>query len=144
MEHNDLEALNEKLIEKYREIEKNEQSCEEFETSDAEIVIVAYGISSRVALGAIEMLRARGIKAGLVRPKMVWPFPKNALEKLSREERVKAFVSLELSAGQMIEDVELATRCRKPVRLCNRMGGNIPSCGEVCEAVEKVWNEVSK
>ena len=66
------------------------------------------------------------------------------LEKLSREPRVKAFVSLELSAGQMIEDVELATRCRKPVRLCHRMGGNIPSCSEVCEEVTKLWNEVSK
>ena len=144
MEHNDLEALNEKLIRKYREIEKNEQCWEEFETADAEIVIVAYGISSRVALGAIELLRKRGIKAGLVRPKMVWPFPKDVLEKLSREERVRAFVSLELSAGQMIEDVELATRCRRPVRLCHRMGGNIPSCAEVCEEVTKFWNEVSK
>ena len=75
---------------------------------------------------------------------MVWPFPKRALEALSREDRVKAFVSLELSAGQMIEDVELSTRCRKPVRLCNRMGGNIPSCSEVCDAVSDVWNEVSK
>ena len=144
MEHNDLEALNNKLIAKYREIEKNEQSWEEFQTDDAELVFVAYGISSRVALGAIELLRQRGIKAGLVRPKMVWPFPKDVLEKLSREERVRAFVSLELSAGQMIEDVELATRCRRPVRLCNRMGGNIPSCAEVCEAVTKFWNEVSK
>ena len=62
----------------------------------------------------------------------------------SREDRVKAFVSLELSAGQMIEDVELATRCRKPVRLCHRMGGNIPSCSEVCDEVAKLWNEVSK
>ena len=144
MEHDDLEALNLKLIDKYRKIEAAEQSYEEFHTDDAEIVFVAYGISSRVALGAIELLRKRGIKAGLVRPKMVWPFPKDVLEKLSREPRVKAFVSLELSAGQMIEDVELATRCRKPVRLCHRMGGNIPSCSEVCEEVTKLWNEVSK
>ncbi len=144
MEHDDLEALNHKLQDKYRRIEAEEQSWEEFETGDAEIVIVAYGICSRVALGAIELLRARGIPAGLVRPKMVWPFPRRVLEELSRRERVRAFVSLELSSGQMIEDVELATRCRRPVRLCNRMGGNIPTCAEACDAITRVWNEVSK
>ena len=135
MEHNDLEKLNHKLQAKYRAIEKDEQSCEEFFTDDAEIVLVAYGISSRVARGAVEMLRKQGVKAGLVRPKRVYPFPTDALARLAGESRVKAFVAVEMSAGQMIEDVRLAIECRKPVFLCNRMGGNIPSVGEVAEAV---------
>jgi len=135
MEHNDLEKLNQKLQGKYRAIEKDEQSCEEFFTDDAEIVLVAYGISSRVARGAVEMLRKQGVKAGLVRPKRVYPFPTDALARLAGESRVKAFVAVEMSAGQMIEDVRLAIECRKPVFLCNRMGGNIPSVGEVADAV---------
>jgi len=135
MEHNDLEELNRKLQAKYRTIEREEQSCEEFRTDDAEIVLVAYGISSRVARGAVEMLRKEGVKAGLVRPRKVYPFPTDALARLAGESRVKAFVAVEMSAGQMIEDVRLATSCRKPVFLCNRMGGNVPSCREVADAV---------
>ena len=135
MEHNDLEALNRKLQAKYRTIEREEQSCEEFRTDDAEIVLVAYGISSRVSRGAVEMLRKEGVKAGLVRPRKVYPFPTDALARLAREPRVKAFVAVEMSAGQMIEDVRLAVECRKPVFLCNRMGGNVPSCREVADAV---------
>ena len=135
MEHNDLEALNRKLQAKYRTIERDEQSCEEFRTDDAEIVLVAYGISSRVARGAVEMLRREGVKAGLVRPRKVYPFPTDALARLAHESRVKAFVAVEMSAGQMIEDLRLATECRKPVFLCNRMGGNVPSCREVADTV---------
>jgi len=135
MEHNDLEALNRKLQAKYRTIERDEQSCEEYRTDDAEFVLVAYGISSRVARGAVEMLRKEGVKAGLVRARKVYPFPTDALARLAREARVKAFVAVEMSAGQMIEDVRLAIECRKPVFLCNRMGGNVPSCREVADTV---------
>jgi 2-oxoisovalerate ferredoxin oxidoreductase alpha subunit len=138
MEHDDLEALNHKLQNKYREIERNEQKSEEFMTDDAEIVLVAYGISSRVARGAVEMLRKEGIKAGLVRPRRVYPFPTDSLSRLAAKPEVKAFVAVEMSAGQMIEDVRLATECRKPVYLCNRMGGNVPSCREVADAVKAI------
>ena len=81
MEYNDLEALNKRLQAKYREIEKNEQNYECYCSEDAEIVIVAYGICSRIARGAVNTLRSEGIKAGLVRPKMVYPFPTDALQK---------------------------------------------------------------
>ena len=144
MEHDDLEAHNVDLQKKYREIEKNEQSCELYQTGDAEIVIVAYGICSRIARGAVDRLRTEGIKAGLVRPRMVWPFPANALQKIVSDGAVKALMSLEMSAGQMIEDVKLAVECKLPVHLCNRMGGNVPGGDEVCAAVKKIAKEWTK
>ncbi len=144
MEYADLEALNQRLQAKYREIEAKEQRAEEYLLDDAEIVIAAYGICSRVAKGAISLLRAAGIRAGLIRPQMVYPFPSASFEKALNSGRVKAFVSLEMSAGQMIEDVKLATQCRVPVYLYNRMGGNVPSCSEVSEAVGRIWKEMEK
>ena len=142
LEHDDLEALNRRLQAKYQQIENTEQRAEEFMTEDAEIVLVAYGISSRVASGAVTMLRKTGIRAGLVRPKMVFPFPKASLRKLLNNGATQALVSVELSAGQMIEDIKLSIDCKLPVYLCNRMGGNIPSCTDVCEFCRKVLEEV--
>ena len=92
---------------------------------DAEICVVAFGIASRIAKNAVVEARKVGIKVGLIRPITLWPFPKATLEKLSHT--AKAFITVEMSMGQMIEDVELATRCRKPVLLCNRSGGMIPT-----------------
>ena len=142
LEHNDLEAINHKLQAKYAEVVANEQRSEELYTDDAELVIVAYGICSRVAAGAIEQLRAEGYKVGMLRPQMVWPFPSDALMKIATNGKCKGFLSLELSAGQMIEDVRLAIECKKPVHLYNRMGGNVPSCDEVVEAAKKVLKEI--
>ncbi len=142
MEHDDLEELNRKLQAKYRKIEETEQQCEEIRTEDAEFILVAYGICSRVGAGAVEVLRAEGLKVGLVRPKMVWPFPSKTLQRLANNGKVRGFMSVELSAGQMIEDVRLSTECRLPVFLHNRMGGNIPSCDEICAAVRKALKEV--
>ena len=100
---------------------------------DAEICVVAFGIAARVAKNAVVAARNEGIKAGLIRPITLWPFPNAAFEKA---ENAKAFVSVELSMGQMIEDVRLATKCQKPVSLCNRCGGMIPSPDEVLEAIK--------
>jgi 2-oxoglutarate ferredoxin oxidoreductase subunit alpha len=121
----ELEQLNIERYNKYKTIEENEVLVEEYMTEDADIVLVAYGIAARVSKNAIAAARAEGIKVGLVRPITLWPFPKATLEKLSHT--AKAFISVEMSMGQMIEDVELATRCRKPVLLCNRSGGMIPT-----------------
>ena len=99
---------------------------------DAEICVVAFGIASRVAKNAVAAARNEGIKVGLIRPITLWPFPTAAFE---AAEKVKAFVSVELSMGQMIEDVKLATGCKKPVSLCNRCGGMIPSPDEVLESI---------
>lgn len=144
MEHDDLEAQNIKLQKKYREIEANEQRCEKYLADDAELIIVAYGICSRIAHGAIDLLRAEGLKVGMIRPQMVYPFPKDALVEAVEKGQVKAFMSLEMSAGQMIEDVKLSIECRRPVYLCNRMGGNVPSGDEVCAAARKIMMELGK
>ncbi len=131
----ELERWNIERYERYAEIEKNECLYEEYLTEDAEITVVAFGIAARVAKNAVNAARAKGIKAGMFRPITLWPFPKAALAKLADTSR--AFISVELSMGQMIEDIELATRCRRPVELCNRVGGMIPSPEEVLASIEK-------
>ena len=128
----ELERKNFERFEKYAEIEKNEAMWEEYMMDDAEICVVAFGIAARVAKNAVVAARNEGIKVGLIRPITLWPFPTAAFEKT---EKVKAFVSVELSMGQMIEDVKLATQCKKPVSLCNRCGGMIPSPDEVLESI---------
>ena len=131
----ELEAKNFERYEKYAVVEENEPMWEEFMMDDAEICIVAYGIASRVAKNAVVAARAEGIKVGLIRPITLWPFPKKALAKAA--DQVKSFVCVELSMGQMIEDVRLYTGCKKPVSLCNRCGGMIPSPDEVLESIRK-------
>ena len=106
---------------------------------DAEVSVVAFGIAARVAKNAVAAARSEGIKVGLIRPITLWPFPTEAFAKT---EKVKAFVSVELSMGQMIEDVRLATKCEKPVSLCNRTGGMIPSPEEVIVAIRNAWKGV--
>ena len=129
----ELERKNFERFEKYAVIEKTEAMWEEYMMDDAEICVVAFGIAARVAKNAVVAARNEGIKVGLIRPITLWPFPNAAFEKA---ENVKAFVSVELSMGQMIEDVRLATKCQKPVSLCNRCGGMIPSPDEVLEAIK--------
>ncbi len=131
----ELEAKNFERFEKYAVVEENEPMWEEYMMEDAEICVVAFGIASRVAKNAVVAARAEGIKAGLIRPITLWPFPKKALA--AAAEKVNGFVSVELSMGQMIEDVRLATSCKKPVALCNRAGGMIPSPDEVLESLRK-------
>lgn len=137
LENDDLEYRNNLLQQKYRLIQEQEQSAEEYMTDDAELVFVAYGISARIARTAVHELRKQGCKVGLLRPKMVFPFPERALNRIVRDGNVKTFLCVELSPGQMIEDVKLSIECKVPVRLAYRMGGNIPSVREICEkAVE--------
>lgn len=135
LENDELERRNNLLQEKFRRIQENEQSAEEYMTDDAELVFVAYGISARIARTAVRELRNEGYKVGLLRPKMVFPFPERALNKLVNAGTVKNFLCVELSPGQMIEDVKLSIECRRPVHLAYRMGGNIPSVREICEKV---------
>ena len=96
---------------------------------DAEVCIVSCGITARVSRNAIVEARKRGIKAGMIRPITLWPFPNAPIA--AAASKVKAFLSVELSMGQMIEDVRLASACSRPVYLCNRAGGMIPSSEEV-------------
>ena len=131
----ELEKKNFERFEKYAAIEATEAMWEEYMMEDAELCVVAFGIASRVAKNAVVAARAAGIKVGLIRPITLWPFPTKALA--AAADKVRAFVSVELSMGQMIEDVRLATACRRPVYLCNRAGGMIPSPDEVLEAIRK-------
>ena len=131
----ELEKGNIARYEKYAEIEKNEALYEEYLVDDADIVIAAFGIAARVAKNAINEAREKGIKVGLIRPITLWPFPKAPF--LKAAEHAKEFISVELSMGQMIEDVELAIKCKRPVSLCKRVGGMIPSPDEVLQAILK-------
>ena len=135
-----LERMNFERFERYKQIEENECIYEEFMMDDAEICVTAFGIASRVSKNAIMMAREQGIKVGMIRPITLWPFPKKPFR--AAADRVKAFISVELSMGQMIEDVKLASECKVPVSLCNRAGGMIPSPEQVLEAIEKVYKEV--
>ena len=129
----ELEAKNFERFERYKIVEENEPMWEEYMMEDAEYCVVAFGIASRVAKNAVVAARAEGIKVGLIRPITLWPFPKKALAKAA--DQVKSFVCVELSMGQMIDDVRLYTGCKKPVSLCNRCGGMIPSPDEVLESI---------
>ena len=103
---------------------------------DAEYCIVAFGIAARVAKNAITAMRKEGIKVGLIRPITIWPFPKKAIA--SAADKVKGFVSVELSMGQMIEDVKIASECIRPVVLCSRSGGMIPSVDQIVDVTKKM------
>ena len=132
----ELEVWNHRRYERYAEVEKNEVMYEEFMVDDADIVVVAFGIAARVSKNAIVEARNKGIKVGLIRPITLWPFPKDALLKASKT--AKAFISVELNMGQMIEDVKLSINCSKPVYFVGRTGGMIPSPEEVLAKIEEI------
>ncbi len=134
-----LEKLNIERYERYKMVEANEAMYEEYRMEDAEVCIVAFGVAARVSQNAIDKAREQGIKVGMIRPITLWPFPKKAL--LDAADKVKAFVSVELSMGQMIEDIELATRCKKPVLLCSRVGGMIHTTDDVLSKIKEA-NEI--
>ncbi len=130
------EKHNHKLQAKYKKIEELEVRYEEIMTEDAEYIIVAYGSSARISQKAVETARAKGIKAGLLRPITLFPFPKDIINKLA--DKVKGFLSVEMSAGQMVEDVRLAVNGKVWVEHFGRYGGVIHSPDEVLEALEKL------
>ena len=131
----ELEVFNIERYKKYDEVCKNEVMYEEYRMDDAEICVVAFGVAARVSQNAIDEARERGIKVGMIRPITVWPFPKEAL--LKAADKCKAFVSVELNMGQMIEDIELSIRCKRPVLLSNRSGGMIPTTEDVVAKIEE-------
>ena len=135
LQPDELEKYNFSRYERYRQIEETEAMWEEYRMEDAEICVAAFGIAARVSKNAVDEARKQGIKVGLIRPITVWPFPKAAFAKAA--DQVKAFISVELSMGQMIEDVKLATSCKKPVYLCNRAGGMIPAPEQVLASIKE-------
>ena len=121
---------------RYEEIEEKEVKYEEYMTDDADIVIVAYGITARITKSAINRLRNDGIKAGLLRPITLWPYPKKAIAELA--DKTKAFISIEMSMGQMVDDVRLAVNGKRPVFFYGRTGGIIPSVEEITAEIKKI------
>ena len=135
-----LEQKNYERYERYAQIEQNECMWEEFMMEDAEFCVVAFGIAARVSKNAVIAARKEGIKVGMIRPITLWPFPGKVLARAA--ETCKAFLSVELSMGQMIEDVKLSIDCKRPVSLCNRTGGMIPSPEQVLDSIRKMAKEV--
>jgi pyruvate/2-oxoacid:ferredoxin oxidoreductase alpha subunit len=136
MDINDLEVHNRNLEAKYKRAEREEARAEEWETNDAEIVLVGYGIVGRILKAVTAEARAQGIDVGVLRPITLYPFPKQHFQRLAKRARI--FVVVEMSNGQLLEDVQLALNGARPVEFLNRMGGNVPSHEEVLELVRKL------
>lgn len=132
----ELEAHNIKLDKKYRKMQEDLSRHEGYRLKDAQIVFVAFGTMSRIVKEAIELLDQEGIRAGMIRPISLWPFPDNAFATL--EPSTKVVISTELSHGQMLEDVRTAVEGRFPVRLINRSGGMVPTPLEVVAQAKNI------
>jgi 2-oxoglutarate ferredoxin oxidoreductase subunit alpha len=128
-----LEELNYKLGDKYKQIEQNEVLCEQYKIDDADVVVVAYGIAARIVRSAVGRAREEGIKAGWIRPITLWPFPTEQVSKAADEFRI--FLVVEMSNGQMVEDVRLAVNGKSPVLFYGRPGGGVPN-------VDKILNKI--
>jgi 2-oxoisovalerate ferredoxin oxidoreductase alpha subunit len=139
LEHAKQEILITELEKKYAEIEKKEVLWQEVQTEDAELLIVAYGISSRIARAAVELAREGGTHVGLLRPISLYPFPATRLRQLAG--KAYSILVLELSSGQLIEDVRLHVGGITPVRLLRRTGGMMPTAEDVVQAIKKMEKE---
>lgn len=136
----ELEELVVARFKRYEQITACEQRCEEYRTEDADIVIAAYGAAARVSHSAVEMAREKGIKAGLLRPITLWPFPADAFKRTAGT--AKAFLSVEMSMGQMIDDVKLSIECSRPVYFYGRTGGIIPTPEEIYNEIVRIGGTI--
>jgi 2-oxoglutarate ferredoxin oxidoreductase subunit alpha len=132
----EMEQNNLRIQAKYRVIEEKEVRFEEYMLEDAEYLIVAFGSAARIAKKVIAIAREQGIKVGLLRPITLWPFPYKRIGELGK--KVKGILSLEINAGQMVEDIRLAVECKVPVQWYGRLGGIIPEPEEVVEQIKKM------
>jgi len=131
-----LEQLNYKLQAKYQQVQKNEVICEQYAVEDAEIVVVAYGITARIVRGAVAKARQEGIKAGWIRPVTLWPFPAEQISKAADEFRM--FLVVEMSCGQMVDDVKLAVTGKAPILFYGRPGGGVPTVDEILDKMRQL------
>lgn len=137
-----VEQHNYDLQAKYRQIEKNETRCEQSDVDDADIIIVAYGICARIAKRAAQQAREQGIKVGCIRPITLWPFPTEAISKAADKSPI--FLVVEMSCGQMVEDVRLAVAGKTPVVFWGRPGGGIPTVEKVLEKIQGLVTKSKK
>ena len=131
-----LEEMNLELQKKYRKIEQNEVLYEEFGIEDADVVVIAYGIMARIVRSAVDKARHKGVKVGWIRPITLWPFPTERISRIAEEPRI--FLTVEMSYGQMLDDVMLAVAGKSPVLFYGRAGGAVPTVEEVLEQIEKL------
>ena len=136
IEPDECEAWNHDHFKVYDEVVKNEQAWEEYKMDDAEYAFVSYGTASRVVRTAIGYLRAEGYKVGMIRPKTLWPFPQKAFDKFN--DKIKKFLDVEMSMGQMVPDVAYACNDRNKVAFHGRTGGNVPTVDEIVEFGKEV------
>ncbi|MFQ6036806.1 MAG: 3-methyl-2-oxobutanoate dehydrogenase subunit VorB [Sedimentisphaerales bacterium] len=137
-----LEELNYKLQAKYEQVQKNEVLCEQYALDDAEIVVVAYGVAARIVRGAVNKAREEGIKVGWIRPITLWPFPTEQINKAAEEFRI--FLTVEMSLGQMVEDVKLAVAGKAPVLFYGRPGGGVPTVDEILDKIKHLTIRTQK
>ncbi len=138
----EMERHNWKLVRKYNEIEANEVMFENYMTDDAEIIVIAYGTTARIAKGAIKRVRKDGVRAGMLRPITLWPFPKKALADMAR--RVKQFVVFEMSTGQMVEDVQIALAGNADIIFHGRPGGVVPTPVEFSRIIYREYQKLAR
>ncbi|MCK4760769.1 MAG: 3-methyl-2-oxobutanoate dehydrogenase subunit VorB [Candidatus Aminicenantes bacterium] len=136
-----MEKVNDRLQAKYQKITDNEVRFEEYHLDDAEVVVMAYGLSSRICKKVVDLARESGIKMGLLRPITLWPFPEKKVAELASLDRVKFFFSVEMSVGQMVQDIRLAAEGKKPIYFYGRKGGIVPTPDEVLEFARKKIEE---
>ena len=139
-----LEQLNLKLQKKYKLIQRKEQRYEKFFLDDAKIVIVAYGTMARIAKSVVQKLRQKGKKVGLIRPIILWPFPEEVFKRLAISNKRLVFLVIEMSYGQMLEDVQLAVGGKSKVAFLGRSGGGMSSEKEIMNSVSRIANRVSQ
>ena len=135
LEPDELEAHQRRMEAKYIRAKQQETRCEQYLTDDADLIVVGYGIVSRVLRSAVDEARKQGIKVGLFRPITLWPFPSKELAKAALH--VEKLLVVELSNGQMVEDVRLTLEGRRPVDFYGRVGGNVPSVEELLVKIEE-------
>lgn len=133
-----LEEHTKMLYARYAKMKEDDCMCEEYMADDAEYIIAAFGTVGRIAKSTVEQLRSEGIKAGLIRPITVFPFPDDVFAKYAASSKVKAFLTCELNMGQMVEDVRLAVNGKKPVEFYGRSGGNIIGPNDIVKAVKSL------
>ncbi|MDI9387741.1 MAG: 3-methyl-2-oxobutanoate dehydrogenase subunit VorB [Synergistota bacterium] len=134
-----LEEHNRKLQRKYAEIKKNEQRCETYMIDDARLVVAAYGTTARISRSAVNNLRAEGLKVGMIRPITIWPYPFETFKRLPST--VEHILVSEMNAGQMIDDVKIATSCKYPISFYGRMGGFAPSVREIEDECRRILGQ---
>lgn len=132
----ELEKHNEKLQAKYKHITENEIKVESYNIEDADIVISAYGTTSRIAKAAISQLEEEGYKVGMIRPITLWPYPYEEFQKI--DPKCKAILTVEMNSGQMIDDVKIGVEGRYPVYFYGRTGGMVPTPDEIVEKVKEI------